>query len=52
MQPERQARFTAARLAADGLWAAQASGVLAPDEAARELIVAQLLKLLDEGEPK
>lgn len=52
MPPSRCARFAAARLAADGLWAAQASGVLAPTETERELIVAQLLELLGEGDQK
>lgn len=46
--PER-ARFTTARLAADGLWAAQASGVLTPSSEDMDVIVQQMLDLLDEG---
>ena len=50
--PEQRARLATARLAADGLWAAQASGVSAPDPAERALILASILDLISEGDPR
>ncbi|MFJ4261667.1 TetR/AcrR family transcriptional regulator [Paenarthrobacter nicotinovorans] len=42
---EQRIRLNTARLAAEGLWAAQASGVLAPNEGDRKAVVAHLLAL-------
>ena len=47
--PARRARLLTARLAADGLWAAQASGVGAPGKADAAAIVAHILGLIGEG---
>jgi len=46
----QRARFHTARLAADGLWGAQASGVLAPEAGDRAQILAHITGLLHEGE--
>lgn len=46
----RRTRLLTARLAADGLWAAQASGVAAPSGADRAVIVTHILGLIDEGD--
>jgi AcrR family transcriptional regulator len=48
--PAQRTRLLTARLAADGLWAAQASGVAAPGEADRAAIVAHILGLIGEGD--
>ncbi|TLM81398.1 TetR/AcrR family transcriptional regulator [Pseudarthrobacter sp. NamE2] len=48
--PEQRARLATARLAADGFWAAQASGVSSPDPAERALILASILDLVPEGD--
>jgi AcrR family transcriptional regulator len=50
--PARRARLLTARLAADGLWAAQASGVGAPGKADAAAIVAHILGLIGEGGTK
>ncbi|MBT2565188.1 TetR family transcriptional regulator [Arthrobacter sp. ISL-85] len=50
MPPGQRSRLMTARLAADGLWAAQASGVLRPSAADRSVILAQLIDLVREGE--
>jgi AcrR family transcriptional regulator len=47
--PGQRGRLMTARLAADGLWAAQASGVLKPSAADRALILAQLIDLTRDG---
>jgi AcrR family transcriptional regulator len=47
--PARRTRLITARLAADGLWAAEASGVGAPSEADRAAIVRHILGLIDDG---
>ncbi|MFJ6027189.1 TetR/AcrR family transcriptional regulator [Pseudarthrobacter sp. NPDC092424] len=47
--PGLRARLMTARLAADGLWAAQASGVAAPDEADRAAILGHILGLVGEA---
>jgi AcrR family transcriptional regulator len=47
--PAQRTRLLTARLAADGLWAAQASGVAAPGEADRAVIVTHILGLIDVG---
>jgi AcrR family transcriptional regulator len=47
--PARRTRLITARLAADGLWAAEASGVGAPNEADRAAIVRHILGLIDDG---
>nr|WP_224089820.1 TetR family transcriptional regulator [Arthrobacter sp. StoSoilB13] len=47
-----KAKLLTARLASDGLWAARASGVLAPDERAQTLIVSNLLNLtVEDAQP-
>jgi AcrR family transcriptional regulator len=47
--PHQRARLITARLAADGLWAAQASGVAAPSAHDQALIVSHILGLVPEG---
>lgn len=46
---DQRSRLMTARLAADGLWAAQASGVAAPGQADRSEIVTHILSLIGEG---
>ncbi|MBT2547439.1 TetR/AcrR family transcriptional regulator [Arthrobacter sp. ISL-65] len=48
--PWQRSRLMTARLAADGLWAAQASGVHKPSAADRSVILAQLIDLTRDGE--
>lgn len=47
--PGLRARLMTARLAADGLWAAQASGVGAPGEADRAAVLSHILGLVGEA---
>lgn len=45
--PALRARLTAARLAADGLWAADATGVFAPTDVDRQATIAVILALTE-----
>lgn len=47
--PHERAGLTLARLAADGLWVADATGVFAPAEADRRAVVARIRKVITEG---